>query len=163
MAMSIDSVPMTQEGYDKLKAELDQMQFVQMPELARRIAEARSEGDLGENAEYQGTRQEQGLLKARIDQLKDKLSRALIVDKTTLKSDSVVFGARVTIKDLESGQKTTYELVGPGEVDYDRNKILTSSPRGQALLGKKVGEEVVIKVPRGELRYKILKIESAPG
>jgi transcription elongation factor GreA len=156
--MSIDSVPMTQEGYDKLKADLDHMQNVLMPELARRIAEARSEGDLSENAEYQGTRQEQGFLQARIDLLKDKLSRAYIVDPASLPQDTVVFGARVTIKDLDSGEQTTYELVGPGFEDYDQNKILTSSPRGQALLGKKVGDKVLITVPRGQLRYEILKI-----
>lgn len=156
--MSIDSVPMTQEGYDKLKAELDRMQNAEMPELARRIAEARAEGDLSENAEYQGTKQEQGLLQARIDLLKEKLSRAVIIDRSTLPQDSVVFGSRVTIKDLDSGTETTYELVGPGEEDYDQNKILTSSPRGQALLGKKVGDQVVMKVPRGELRYKVLRI-----
>lgn len=156
--MSIDSVPMTREGYDKLKAELDRMENVEMPELARRIAEARAEGDLSENAEYQGTKQEQGLLQARIDVLKDKLSRAVIIDKSTLPQGTVVFGSQVTIQDLDSGEKTTYELVGPGEEDYDKNKILTSSPRGQALLGKKVGDEVSITVPRGQLRYKVLKI-----
>lgn len=161
--MSIDSVPMTQEGYDKLKAELDRMQNVEMPELARRIAEARAEGDLSENAEYQGTKQEQGLLQARIDLLKEKLSRAVIIDRSTLPQDTVVFGSQVTIKDLDSGEKTTYELVGPGDEDFDKNKILTSSPRGQALLGKKVGDEVVIKVPRGELRYKVLRIAPAPA
>lgn len=159
--MSIDSVPMTQEGYNKLKAELDQMQNVQMPELARRIAEARSEGDLSENAEYHGTRQEQGLLQARIELLQDKLSRAYIIDPSSLPADTVVFGSRVTIEDLDSGKKVTYELVGPGSEDYDQNRILTSSPRGQALLGKKVGEVVLITVPRGELRYKILKIAAA--
>jgi transcription elongation factor GreA len=159
--MSIDSVPMTQEGYNKLKADLDHMQNVQMPELARRIAEARSEGDLSENAEYQGTRQEQGLLQARIDLLKDKLSRAYIVDPASLPQDTVVFGARVTIKDLDSGEQVTYELVGPGFEDYDQNKILTSSPRGQALLGKKVGDKVLINVPRGQLRYEILSIAAA--
>jgi len=161
--MSIDSVPMTQEGYDKLKAELDRMQNVEMPELARRIAEARAEGDLSENAEYQGTKQEQGLLQARIDLLKEKLSRAVIIDRSTLPQGTVVFGSLVTIKDLDSGGQTTYELVGPGDEDFDKNKILTSSPRGQALLGKKVGDEVVIKVPRGELRYKILRIAPAPA
>jgi transcription elongation factor GreA len=159
--MSIDNVPMTQEGYNKLKAELDQMQNVQMPELARRIAEARSEGDLSENAEYHGTRQEQGLLQARIELLQDKLSRAYIIDPASLPADTVVFGSRVTIEDLDSGKKVTYEIVGPGFEDYDQNRILTSSPRGQALLGKKVGEVVLITVPRGQLRYKILKIAAA--
>ena len=98
------------------------------------------------------------MLQARIDALKDKLARAHIVDHTTLPKDTVVFGARVRIKNLDSGEFEVYELVGPGQEDYDNNKILTTSPRGQGLLGKKVGETVEIKVPRGILKYQIVEI-----
>jgi transcription elongation factor GreA len=98
------------------------------------------------------------MLQARIDALKDKLARAYIVDRSSLPSDTVVFGTRVRIKDLDSGEEEVYELVGPGEEDYDNNKILTTSPRGQGLLGKKCGDIAVIKVPRGNLRYEIVDI-----
>jgi len=98
------------------------------------------------------------MLQARIDALQDKLARAVIVDSSTLPKDTVVFGTRVRIKDLNSGEEEIYELVGPGDEDYDNNKILSSSPRGQAMLGKKVGDEVSFKVPKGVLRYKVMEI-----
>jgi transcription elongation factor GreA len=156
--MSSDRVPMTREGYDKLKNDLERMQSLEMVEVAKRIATAREMGDLSENAEYHAAREDQGMLQARIDALRDKLARANIVDRSSLPSDTVVFGTRVRIKDQDSGDEEVYELVGPGDEDYDNNKILTTSPRGQALLGKKVGDLAVIKVPRGSLRYKVLEI-----
>ena len=158
MAMSNDRVPMTRENYDKIKADLERMQSYEMVELAKRIATARELGDLSENAEYHAAREDQGMLQARIDGYRDKLARANIVDRSTLPNDTVVFGTRVRIKDQASGEEETYELVGPGDEDYDNNKILTTSPRGQALLGKKVGDTAEIKVPRGSLHYKILNI-----
>jgi transcription elongation factor GreA len=156
--MTTDRVPMTREGYEKLKADLDRMQNVEMIEVAKRIAAARDLGDLSENAEYHAAREDQGMLQARIDALKDKLARAYIVDQSSLPKDTVVFGTRVRIKNLDSGDFEVYDLVGPGDEDYDNNRILTTSPRGQGLLGKKVGEKVEIKVPRGTLRYQIVAI-----
>jgi transcription elongation factor GreA len=156
--MTNDRVPMTREGYEKLKGDLDRMENVEMIEITKRIATARAMGDLSENAEYHAAREDQGMLQARIDALKDKLSRAYMVDRSNLPSDTVVFGTRVRIKDLDSGEEEVYELVGPGEEDYDNNKILTTSPRGQGLLGKKLGDIAVIKVPRGNLRYEIVEI-----
>jgi transcription elongation factor GreA len=161
LAMSIDRVPMTREGYEKEKAKLDHMQNVEMIEVAKRIADARAMGDLSENAEYHAAREDQGMLQARIDSLKDRLARAYIVDQNSLPKDAVVFGARVRIKNLDSGEFEVYELVGPGDEDYDNNKILTTSPRGQGLLGKKIGETAEIKVPRGTLRYQIVDISFA--
>ena len=156
--MSSDRVPMTREGYDKLKTDLERMQNVEMVEVAKRIASARDMGDLSENAEYHAAREDLAQLEARINVLRDKLGRASIVDRSTLPRDTVVFGTRVRIKDQDNGEEEVYELVGPGDEDYDNNKILTSSPRGQALLGKKVGDIAVIKVPRGNLRYEIVEI-----
>ena len=156
--MAIERVPMTREGYEKLKADLDRMQHVEMMEVAKRIAAARDLGDLSENAEYHAAREDQGMLQARVDALKDKLARASIVDRSSLPDDTVVFGTRVRIKDLESGEEEVYDLVGPGEEDYDNNRILTTSPRGQGLLGKKAGDIAEVKVPRGTLRYEILEI-----
>jgi len=158
MAMSTNRVPMTREGFEKLKADLDRMQNVEMIEVAKRIAAARELGDLSENAEYHAAREDQGMLQARIDALKDKLARAFIVDQSSLPKDAVVFGTRVRIKNLDSGEFEVYDLVGPGDEDYDKNKILVTSPRGQGLLGKKVGDFAEIKVPRGLLKYQIVDI-----
>jgi transcription elongation factor GreA len=160
--MTNDQIPMTREGYDKLKAELDRMQGAEMIEVARRIAAARELGDLSENAEYHAAREDQGLLQARINDLKSQLARAYIIDPSTLPRDTVVFGARVRVKDLDMDEEEVYELVGPGQQDYDNNKILTSSPIGQGLMGKKKGEMAEIQVPRGVLRYEVLDISLPP-
>jgi transcription elongation factor GreA len=154
----MDRIPMTREGYERLKADLDRMQNFEMIEVARRIAAARELGDLSENAEYHAAREDQGMLQARIDSLKDKLSLAYFVDKNSLNTNSVVFGTRVRVKDLDMGDEETFDLVGPGDEDYDNNKILTSSPVGQGLLGKKKGEVAEISVPMGKLRFEILEI-----
>jgi transcription elongation factor GreA len=161
--MANERVPMTREGYEKKKAELDRMMNFEMIEVAKRIAAARDLGDLSENAEYHAAREDQGMLQARIDALKDTLNRAFIVDRTNLPADTVVFGASVRIKDLDSGEEESYQLVGPGQEDYDNNKILTTSPRGKALLGKKCGEIIELTVPRGTLRYEVLEISFPDG
>src|SRR2546430_9592731 len=116
--MSSERVPMTREGYDKLKTDLERMQSLEMVEVAKRIAAARDMGDLSENAEYHAAREDQGMLQARIDALKDKLSRAYFVDRNNLPDDTVVFGAAVKVKDLDLGDEETFVLVGPGEEDY---------------------------------------------
>jgi transcription elongation factor GreA len=156
--MSDERIPMTKEGYEKKKADLDRMTNVEMIEVAKRIATARDMGDLSENAEYHAAREDQGMLQARIDSLKDTLSRAMIVEKGTLPTDVVVFGAQVKVKDLTMSEIEIFHLVGPGEEDYNSNKILTSSPIGQGLLGKKIGEVVNITVPMGVIRYEVLEI-----
>ena len=156
--MSIERVPMTREGYEKLKADLDRMQNFEMIEVAKRIATARDFGDLSENAEYHAAREDQGMLQARIDTLRDKLSRAHIVEKNNQMVDAVVFGVCVRVRDLDMDEEETYHLVGPGDEDYDQNKILTTSPIGQGLLGKKCGEIAEIRVPRGVLRYEVLHL-----
>jgi transcription elongation factor GreA len=134
------------------------MQNHEMIEVTKRIAAARALGDLSENAEYHAAREDQGMLQARIDALKDKLSRAYFVDRNNQPSDSVVFGCCVKVKDLSLGEEESFHLVGPGEEDYNNNKILTTSPIGQGLLGKKKGETVEIQVPMGKLCFEILEI-----
>jgi transcription elongation factor GreA len=156
--MSLDRIPMTQDGYEKLMADLDRMQNTEMIEVTRRIATARDLGDLSENAEYHAAREDQGMLQARIDSLKDKLSRAIILEKSTEPSDVVVFGSRVRVVDLDFDEEETFVLVGDGEADPDKNRILVSSPLGTGLLGKKVGDLAEISVPKGTLRFKILEI-----
>ena len=153
--MASDQVVMTREGYDKLKLNLDHMQNVEMIEIAKRIATAREMGDLSENAEYHAAREDQGMLKARIDSLKDKLANAFIVDKSTLPTDQVVFGSKVKVYDVKFKETEEFELVGPGEEDYDNNKILANSPMGQALMGKKIGDSAEVQAPAGVLKYQI--------
>ena len=156
--MSTERIPMSREGYEKLKADLDRMQHAEMLEVTKRIAAARAHGDLSENAEYHAAREDQGMLQARINALQDKLSRAYFVDRNNLADDTVVFGVRVLVKDLDQGEEEAFELVGPGDEDYNNNKILTTSPIGQGLMGKKKGEVAEIKVPMGLLRFEILQI-----
>jgi transcription elongation factor GreA len=156
--MANERIPMTREGYDKLKADLDRMEGAEMQEMARRVAEARAMGDLSENAEYHAAREDHAMLAARIATLKDKLARAELIDRASLPAGTVVFGAQVRLKNLDSGEEETYHLVGPGDEDYENNKILTTSPRGQALLGKKLGETAIVKIPRGTFRYEIVEV-----
>src|SRR5476651_624450 len=113
--MADERIPMTKEGYEKKKADLDRMQNLEMIEVARRIATAREMGDLSENAEYHAAREDQGMLQARIDAIKDKLSRAYFIDRTNLPTDTAVFGATVKVKDLDGGDEEVFVLVGPGE------------------------------------------------
>jgi transcription elongation factor GreA len=154
----MERIPMTREGYEKKKADLDRMENSEMLEITRRVATAREMGDLSENAEYHAAREDQGHLQARINALKDQLARAYIVDPNSLPRDTVVFGARVHVKDLDLDEEESFELVGPGQEDYDNNKILTTSPIGQGLLGKKPGEVAEIQVPMGKVRFQILDI-----
>lgn len=161
--MADDRVPMTREGYDKLKAELDRMRNVEMIEVTKRVAEARAMGDLSENAEYHAAREDQGILQAKINDMSDRLARATIVDTSTLPKGTVAFGSRVKVMDLDVDEEETYELVGPGQENPDKGRILTSSPIGQGLIGRKLGETVDIEVPRGTIRFKILEISAAAG
>jgi transcription elongation factor GreA len=134
------------------------MQTTDMIEITKRVAAARDLGDLSENAEYHAAREDQGMLQARINLMRDELSRAYLVDLTALPKDAVVFGSRVCVKDMDIDEEETFQLVGPGDANPDDNRILTSSPIGQGLLGKKVGDVAEIQVPRGVLRFQVVKI-----
>jgi transcription elongation factor GreA len=153
-----DRMPMTRAGYDKIRAEINELENEQMPIIEKRIATARAEGDLSENAEYHGARESQGMLQAKINLLKDKIARADIVDVSTLPKDQVVFSATVKVKDLDFGDTEEFTLVGAGDEDYDAGKILVTSPLAQGLIGKKVGDKVAIEVPAGTNRFEILEI-----
>ena len=155
----VESVPMTRNGYNKIKAEIDRLENQEMPLVTAKIAEAREEGDLKENAEYHAQRENQGMLQAKINELKDKIARASIVDPSTLPKDEVVFGCTVTVEDLAYGDEEEFTLVGAGEEDYNAGKILVTSPFGQGLIGAKVGQTAEIEAPVGKLKFKILKIE----
>ncbi len=155
-----DRIPMTRAGYDKLKADADHLHTVEMPKILERLATARSEGDLSENAEYHGARESLGLLQARIDLLRDKLSRAVLIDTSQLPKGEVVFGSTVRVKDLAFDDEEEFTLVGAGEEDYDTGKIMITSPLAQGLVGRKVGDRVEIPVPQGTLKFEILEIRT---
>jgi len=154
-----DFIPMSREGYNKIKAEIDQLENVQMPQIAEKIANARAEGDLSENAEYHAERENQGMTQAKINWLRDKLARASIVDMSKIPKDEVAFGATVVVRDLDYDDEEVYTLIGAGEEDYDSGKILVTSPIGQGLVGKKAGDKVEISVPKGTLKFEILEIK----
>jgi len=151
-------IPMTRTGYDKIKAEVERLEGDELPAIVARVAAARSEGDLSENAEYHGARESQGLLQAKINLLRDKLARAVLIDPSKLPKDEVVFGATVVVKDLDFGDEEIFVLVGAGEEDYDVGRILVTSPLAQGLLGKKPGDKVEILVPKGTMSFEILEI-----
>jgi transcription elongation factor GreA len=153
-----DYIPMTREGYNKKRAEVARLENEEMPLIAEKIAAARSEGDLSENAEYHAQREAQGLLQARINKLRSDLARATIIDPSKVPSDQIAFGATVVVKDLDVGDEEEFTLVGAGDEDYDLGRYLITSPIGQGLVGKKVGEVAEIPVPRGILRYEVLSI-----
>ena len=154
----MDRVPMTQDAYNKRKAQIAEMENIQMPAIAEAIAEARAEGDLKENAEYHAQREKQGLLQARINESKSRLQRAQIVDPSQIPRDEVAFGATVKVLDVDIDDEEVITLVGDGDEDYDAGKYLITSPIGSGLLGKKVGETAEIAVPKGKLIFKILDI-----
>ncbi|QDU93444.1 transcription elongation factor GreA [Lignipirellula cremea] len=158
-----DMVPMTRDAFNRLKDEIHRLENEEMPIIAEKIAEARAEGDLKENAEYHAQREAQGMLQARIVEKRDRLARASIVDMSQIPRDRVAFGATVTVKDLDYNDEEEITLVGSGDEDYDVGKYLTTSPIGQGLMGKKVGTVVEIPVPKGVIRYEILSIRYDEG
>jgi transcription elongation factor GreA len=154
----LERIPMTRTGYDKLKADLEKLEHDEMPVLQQRVANARAEGDLSENAEYHGARESLGMLQARINLLRDKLSRAVLMDASQGPRDQVAFGATVVVRDVDFDDNEEFTLVGAGEEDYDTGKILVTSPLAQGLVGRKVGDRVEIPVPKGTLKFEILEI-----
>lgn len=154
-----EMVPMTQEKFNELREEIDRLENIEMPKIAEKIAEARAEGDLKENAEYHAQRENQGLMMAKINEKKQKVANAFIIDPSKLPKDEVSLLATVTVKDLDYDDEEDFTLVGAGDEDYDNGKILSSSPIGAALMGKKVGEQVAIEVPKGTLKFEVLKIQ----
>lgn len=152
--------PISREGYERLREEVRQLEEVEMPKVREAIKLARDEGDLSENAEYHGQRETQGMLQAKINQLKNRLAHCYIVDRSEMPKGIVTFGSVVTVKDLSDDSEEQYEFVGPGEEDYTAEpmKILTSSPIAQGLMGKKVGDTTEVEIPSGKLRLEIVAI-----
>ena len=149
---------LTQEGYNKKMQELAELE-AQRPAIKQAIAEARDKGDLSENAEYDAAKEAQGLLEMKIAQLKDLVANARIIDSSMLNTEEVQLLNKVTIKNLANGMIVTYSIVTENEANFKENKIASTTPIAAALLGHKVGDKVVCKVPAGEMTFEILKIE----
>ncbi|HOV36174.1 MAG: transcription elongation factor GreA [Dysgonomonadaceae bacterium] len=149
---------MTEEGFRKLKEELTYMESVQRPEISRQIAEARDKGDLSENAEYDAAKEAQGMLEAKIAQLKGLIASARLIDEDSIGTDFVQIMNKVTIRNLKTKKDMTYTLVSESEADLKSGKIAVNTPIAQGLLGKKVGDVVEIQVPSGMLTFEILEI-----
>ena len=155
---SADKVPMLAEGHRKLNEQVRHLKMVERPEVVEAIEDARAHGDLSENAEYHAAKERQGQIEATIADIEDQLSRAMVIDPTTLSGDKVVFGATVTLID-EDEKKVRYQLVGQVEADAKDGRISFNSPLGRALIGRQVGEEVEVSTPSGDRYYEIKKIE----
>ena len=152
----MNKVPMTVEGADALREELEQLKKVDRPRIVQAIAEAREHGDLKENAEYHAAREQQGFCEGRIQEIEGKLASAQVIDVTQLpEGDKVIFGTTVDILNLETDEVVTYKIVGDDEADVKSNKISVNSPIARGLIGKEVGDVALIRTPGGEVEYEI--------
>lgn len=155
----MDKFQITKEGFEKLKAQLDNLKNVERPNIIKAIAAARELGDLKENAEYHSAKDKQGFIEAQIGNYEDKISRAQIVDISQLSGDKVLFGATVKLEDLDSEKEVTYKIVSEFEADIDNGLISNISPVAKSLIGKEVGDDVEIRTPGGVVSYEILEVK----
>ncbi len=156
----MSQVPMTVQGAEALRAELKELKTVKRPEIIAAIADAREHGDLKENAEYHAAREQQGFCEGRIQEIEAKLSNAQIIDVTKMpKTGRVIFGTTVTIENVETGDESTYRIVGDDEADIKQNLISVNSPIARAMIGKEIDEAFVLVTPSAEVEYEIIKVE----
>lgn len=155
----VNRIPMSKTGHIQLKNELEQLEKVERHEIVKAIEVARAHGDLKENAEYHAAKERQGMVEGRIMELKDKLSRAEVIDCTTVSTSRAVFGTVVTLMDMETDEEVTYQLLGPEESDVKKGSISVLAPLGRSILGKEVGDEVVTKTPGGVREFEVVEIE----
>ena len=152
--------PITVQGLESLKLELDQLKNIKRPKIVAAIAEARSHGDLKENAEYHAAKEQQSQMESRVIEINDIIARANVIDVTKIENNgNIIFGSTVTVKDLELSKKNTYKIVGKDEADVSKNLIYFKSPLGKALIGKTFDEMVVVEAPSGEKTFEILDIQ----
>jgi transcription elongation factor GreA len=154
-----ETIPMTQEGHQRLQEELKTLIRVERPKVVQDIAEARSHGDLSENAEYDAAKDRQGFIEGRIQELNGKIAMAQVINPAEISSDKIVFGAKVTLFDIDTEKEVTYQIVGEDEADIKVGKISITSPVGKALIGHVVDEEVRTVVPSGVRVYEVTGIE----
>jgi len=156
----MDKEPITVSGLKDLKTELEDLKNIQRPKVVEAIAEARSHGDLKENAEYHAAKEQQGLIEGRVVAINDLIARANVIDVTKIENNGkVIFGSTVRVKDLETDKKISYRLVGQDEADIKKNFVFFRSPIGKALVGKDTGEMVTVNTPSGERNFEILDVE----
>ena len=154
----MDKEPITVKGLENLKSELEDLKNVQRPKVVEAIAEARSHGDLKENAEYHAAKEQQALIESRVVAINDLIARANVIDVTKIENNGkVIFGSTVKLQDLENDKQINYKLVGQDEADIKKNLIFFKSPIGKALVGKDKGEMVTVKTPSGEKNFEILE------
>jgi len=154
----LDPVPISRTGYNRLKGELDRLQKEDLPRVMRDVAEARELGDLKENGAYLAAREQQGFLVGRIRKLNGMLSRSDVIDCTKVEPDLAVFGTVVTLLDLDTDKRLTYQLLGPDEADSDTGSISLHSPIGEAILDHAVGDKVDVSTPRGDRHFEVIEI-----
>jgi transcription elongation factor GreA len=154
----MDKVPMTEAGHAAMMDEIKHLKSVERPRIIRAIEEARSHGDLSENAEYHAAKEQQGWVEARVAELEDKISRAEIIDISRLSGDTVKFGAKVTLVDEDTEDEAIYQIVGEFEADVKQGKISVSSPIARAIIGKRKGDSVEVSTPGGGKSYEIVKV-----
>jgi transcription elongation factor GreA len=154
----MDTIPISTEGFNKLKQELDDLKR-ERPEVIQAIKEAREEGDLRENAGYDAARERQGMLEARISHIESRLPRCDVVDIHSMDGEKIAFGATVEIEDIDTEERKRFTLLGPDEADFKKGSISVYSPLAQALLGKEAGDEAVVYAPRGRIDYEIISVE----
>src|SRR5579864_223110 len=154
----MSKIPMTATGYNRLQEELKRLKAVDRPSVIRAIAEARSNGDLSENAEYHAARERQSFIEGRVLELEDKIARAEVIDVSKLSGKVVKFGATVTLADEESDEKVVYQIVGEDEADIAQRRLSVTSPLARALIGKTIGENVEVSTPRGARSYEVVKV-----
>jgi transcription elongation factor GreA len=156
----MDKEPVTVEGLEKLKLELDQLKNIKRPKIVAAIAEARSHGDLKENAEYHAAKEQQAQTESRVFEINDIIARANVIDIKKIENNgNVIFGSTVTVKDLEDNKKKTYKIVGKDEADISKNLIYFKSPIGKSLIGKNLEDMVAVITPSGEKKFEILDIQ----
>ena len=156
----MDKEPITVNGLQDLKTELEDLKNVQRPKIVEAIAEARSHGDLKENAEYHAAKEQQGLIEGRVVSINDIIARANVIDVTKIENDGkVIFGSTVEVQDLETNKKISYRLVGQDEADIKKNLVFFRSPIGKAFIGKNKGEMVTVNTPSGERSFEILDVK----
>ncbi|WP_420209461.1 transcription elongation factor GreA [Candidatus Electronema sp. JC] len=156
----VERIPMSKNGYAKLKQELERLEKVERPDVVNAIETARAHGDLKENAEYHAAKERQSLLEGRIMELKDKLGRAEVIDCTKVSTKRAVFGAVITLLDMNTDEKITYQLLGPEEADVKSGSISVLAPLGRSMLGKAVGDEIVAKTPGGVREFEVIAIQA---
>lgn len=154
----MDKIPITREGYESLKVELQNLKTIERPLVIKAIEEARAHGDLSENAEYDAAKERQAFIETRVNELTYKLGNADVIDPEELPKDRAVFASRVILENVDTGEGVQYQLVGPDESDIGKGRISVASPLGKAIIGRQPGDEIVLQAPGGKRIYELVEI-----